>query len=296
MGASTIICGTPYFVALKCPIYLHCKCTLICVIDWTKGRVEMIFCWTFQVHSHSKRLHLSFCTIRSRTLHQWARGSPMINDEGARENLVPSPQPGSNRPWHKGSVCHLGVPLRVSPIRVGGSLLHQCFSFSFARHSRGRLDRPSFCSPPPGLPVYVKRPACTSLPQGKRGLAFLWSLCGWFYEAIKPRLKWCHMPNDPEWGQFQAQWVVCWCHLPPLAPSAKYRLTIDTSARRQNHMQILQEALKCMKGLSASNAHGRGICCAIQICIRKCCSWLRQACSSSWWYEQTWARSRDLGQ
>ncbi len=165
-----------------------------------------------------------------------------------------------------------------------------------ARHSRGHLDRPSFC-PPQGLPVYVKRPACTSLPRGKRGLAFLWSLCGWFYGAIKPRLKWCHMPNDPEWGQFQAQWVVCWCRLPPLGPSAKYRLTIDTSARRQNHMQILQEALKCMKGLSASNAHDRGICCPMRIWIRKLVKESRTVVigrSLGWWFEHTptmWYRS-----
>lgn len=54
---------------------------------------------------------------------------------------------------------------------------------------------------------------------------------------------------------------------PHSPPSAKYRLTIDASADDQNHMQILRGALERVKGHSASNAHGCGICRAMQICI-----------------------------
>ncbi len=108
------------------------------------------------LYSHLKQLHLSFHTVQRRmlwdVLRRWDRGSPMINDERAREGIgAPPPQPGSNGPWHKGSVCHLGAPLGASPIRAGGSLLQRPFSFPSAwpsaRHSRGHLDRPSFCSP-----------------------------------------------------------------------------------------------------------------------------------------------------
>ncbi len=72
-------------------------------------------------------------------------------------------------------------------------------------------------------------------------------------------------------------------------------------------MQILQEALKCMKGLSASNAHDRGICCPMRIWIRQLVKESRTVVigrSLGWWFEQTptmWYRSEqglsgDFGQ
>lgn len=101
------------------------------------------------------------------------------------------------------------------------------------------------------------------------------------------------MPNDPEWGQFQAQWLVCWCCVPLLAllPSAKYRLTIVTSARgAKSHADLARSCwmherqFSCQMPLMTTIfIPKRGICCLMQICpthlkTTKLARWYH-----SWW-------------
>lgn len=135
--------------------FWKCKSSYIKAIE--SGRLQRPSCRSaFRLHPAGR-------------VESWAQGSPMINDERVRG--TPGPLPPDRALTGRGTRSSSAIwaapwPALSSPLRRA---LCSAFSGPFG---------PALLLFPPVLPVYVKRPACTSLPLGKRGLAFLWSLCG----------------------------------------------------------------------------------------------------------------------